>query len=339
MKRLLIYTLLVCLVAYGIFWLNRQAQNARQLRYKNQDIFSEIRSELQDFLRNHYLYNSSNLHQYYSRVVIDKVLRIKISLNEKAIYNPNDSKSFFLDFCRFYERLIEDKAPDADEILKFPEISFTIYPYTQFGNIFWIHGSQFVDEYKEVSKKINSEKDRLKKVAEYKDKALRERKEKVRTAYDNLYFGDSEATVMKKLDYPHYKTFKYIDIGGYTFTLTPLYHNNQLYKVRISSKERTANYFDTDVRFYQNFLIELIKKQYGNPDNSYIIGYFDLNSDYISWSDIWYYDTKTIKIGLLESDYQYSAVMWIYDQSIQDEIDKQKNAEATRSRNEAVKKF
>ncbi|MBK5263502.1 MAG: hypothetical protein JJE17_13205 [Peptostreptococcaceae bacterium] len=149
-------------------------------------------------------------------------------------------------------------------------------------------------------------------------------------AYGDINFGDSKEVVEKKvlknpkIEVSPYLTFSVffmadinIPVGRdtYSFSMDFDFFNDQLYQVTISSPDRTASYFDSDVKAFRDKLVEIVESQYGAPSWTKDLSFSDIDPGYIWWSHRWLPNDlgqeKEINIGFREYKYEYSAMMYI----------------------------
>lgn len=148
-------------------------------------------------------------------------------------------------------------------------------------------------------------------------------------AFVDIYFGESKDIVEEKIENnPDISLSSYnfgdglsasisLNVGSsrYLHDLSFDFFNDQLCLVKITSPNRSATYFDSDVINFRDNLVKLIEIQYGEPSWIRKLNFSDIEAGYIKWSHIWYANDvnkdKSIKIGLSVYSYKYYSVMHI----------------------------
>lgn len=146
--------------------------------------------------------------------------------------------------------------------------------------------------------------------------AVAARLEQALTAFGELKFGmtrDTVAALMKKsFGSENSKT-----LGAYSYTFIPQYNDEgQLYKLLLETGSESSLQLESTVRAKVDNLKQIISTKYGEPQKSF--GYpndFAFVETQVQWTNIWQFDTKTIKIGVaaVTEGSRYKAVCWIYD--------------------------
>jgi hypothetical protein len=136
------------------------------------------------------------------------------------------------------------------------------------------------------------------------------------TAFGVLKFGmlrDSVQAVMKRtLTGGKSKT-----LGAYDYTFTPVYNDaGQLYMLQIQSGSESSLQLESSVRAKVDNLKEIIRKKYGEPKISkpYPDDFAFVENNQV-WTNVWEFDTKTIKIGVAAEPEgsRFKATCSIYD--------------------------
>jgi len=132
-------------------------------------------------------------------------------------------------------------------------------------------------------------------------------------AYGNIEFGESYSTVKRKAEQDSDMYYvggfpeKPLVVGDIVITdygagIHFSFFKDQLYQVKINSKDQTANYFDSIIKPFQKVLVKIMTKNYGPATKSKDIGFADLKKGFIKWSHLWEPGDigveKEIKIGI-----------------------------------------
>jgi hypothetical protein len=172
-------------------------------------------------------------------------------------------------------------------------------------------------------------------IADSIDHALR--KEKALIAFGRIKFGMKRDTVKAIIE----KTFQpgaVKTLRAYKYTFTPFYNKSgQLYMLRLQTLPESYMQLESTVMARVQNLKQIIVAKYGEPQKSfeYPTDSAFLESD-LQWTNIWAFDTKTIKIGVEAEpeESKFKAVCWIYDDPVRvSKLSKQKdlqNANAER---------
>lgn len=145
-------------------------------------------------------------------------------------------------------------------------------------------------------------------------------------AYGEINFGESLSTVERKIEQDEGirlfaskwddKVWARTGINEERYNVNFYFFEDQLYRVRIGSPDRTADKFDSIVKDFRNTLVDLIKSQYGSPSLTQQVSFWNIKPGYITWSHVWKAEdlpqNKEIKVGLSEYKVaEYQAVMYI----------------------------
>ncbi len=146
--------------------------------------------------------------------------------------------------------------------------------------------------------------------------AKAERLEQASTAFGQLKFGMSRDTVqaiMKRtLNQGKSKT-----LGAYEYYFSPVFNDaGQLYMLQLQTASESSLQLESTVRAKVDNLKQIIATKYGEPKKTF--GYpddFAFVETTSQWTNIWEFDTKTIKIGVAHdpAGSRYKAICWIYD--------------------------
>jgi len=136
------------------------------------------------------------------------------------------------------------------------------------------------------------------------------------TAFGEIKFGMTRDTVQiimgKTLDQGKSKV-----LGAYKYSFLPSYNDaGQLYMLQLQTASESSLQLESSVRAKVDNLKQIIATKYGAPKTSF--GYpddFAFVETQIQWTNIWEFDTKTIKIGVeaIPEGSLYKAICWIYD--------------------------
>lgn len=132
--------------------------------------------------------------------------------------------------------------------------------------------------------------------------------------------------------------FLRVRIGEYYYNIKFYFFKKILYKVKIESKEMTANYYSTYLKDYWKNLVKIISKNYGEVQGHFI-PFMSMNSGYIKWSHIWKIKNKEIQIGIGESESKYYTILQITYSSIEDMIKKNKKENNKKEVEKAINMF
>lgn len=142
------------------------------------------------------------------------------------------------------------------------------------------------------------------------------RMEQAMTAFGELKFGmkrDTVVAIMKKSFGPgNSKT-----LGAYNYSFSPQFNDEgQLYKLQLETGSESSLQLESTVRAKVDNLKQIIGTKYGEPQKSF--GYpddFAFVETQVQWTNVWQFDTKTIKIGVAAETggSRYKAICWIYD--------------------------
>jgi len=136
------------------------------------------------------------------------------------------------------------------------------------------------------------------------------------TAFGEIKFGMSRETVQSIME----KTFdqgKSKVLGAYNYSFTPSFNDaGQLYMLQLQTASESSLQLESSVRDKVDNLKLIISTKYGDPKKSF--GYpddFAFVETQIQWTNVWEFDTKTIKIGVAAETEgsRYKAICWIYD--------------------------
>jgi len=136
------------------------------------------------------------------------------------------------------------------------------------------------------------------------------------TAFGEIKFGMSSDTVQsiigKTLDQGKSKL-----LGAYNYIFSPSFNDaGQLYMLQLQTASESSLQLESSVRAKVDNLKQIITTKYGEPKKSF--GYpddFAFVETQIQWTNVWEFDTKTIKIGVAAETEgsRYKAICWIYD--------------------------
>jgi len=136
------------------------------------------------------------------------------------------------------------------------------------------------------------------------------------TAFGEIKFGMTRDTVQsimgKTLDQGKSKL-----LGAYNYSFTPSFNDTgQLYMLQLQTASESSLQLESSVRAKVDNLKQIITTKYGEPKKSF--GYpddFAFVETQIQWTNIWEFDTKTIKVGVAAETEgsRYKAICWIYD--------------------------
>jgi len=136
------------------------------------------------------------------------------------------------------------------------------------------------------------------------------------TAFGEIKFGMSRDTVQSIME----KTLgqgKSKLLGSYNYSFSPSYNDaGQLYMLQLQTASESSLQLESSVRAKVDNLKQIITTKYGEPKK--IFGYpddFAFVETQIQWTNVWEFDTKTIKIGVeaIPEGSLYKAICWIYD--------------------------
>lgn len=136
------------------------------------------------------------------------------------------------------------------------------------------------------------------------------------TAFGGMKFGmtrDTIQAIMKRtLSNGKSKT-----LGAYEYSFVPSYNDDgQLYMLQLQSASESSLQLESSVKAKVDNLKQIILKKYGEPKESK--GFpddFAFVENNLVWTNVWQFDTKTIKIGVSAETEgsRYKAVCSIYD--------------------------
>jgi hypothetical protein len=136
------------------------------------------------------------------------------------------------------------------------------------------------------------------------------------TAFGEIKFGMTRDTVQSIMG----KTLgqgKSKLLGTYTYSFSPSFNDaGQLYMLQLQTASESSLQLESSVRAKVDNLKQIITTKYGEPKKSF--GYpddFAFVETQIQWTDVWEFDTKTIKVGVATETEgsRYKAICWIYD--------------------------
>ena len=136
------------------------------------------------------------------------------------------------------------------------------------------------------------------------------------TAFGEIKFGMTRDTVQSIMG----KTFgqgKSRLLGAYNYSFSPSFNDaGQLYMLQLQTASESSLQLESSVRAKVDNLKQIISTKYGEPKKSF--GYpddFAFVETQIQWTNVWEFDTKTIKIGVAAETEgsRYKAICWIYD--------------------------
>jgi len=136
------------------------------------------------------------------------------------------------------------------------------------------------------------------------------------TAFGGLKFGMSRDTVQAIMK----RTMKQGNgktLGAYVYSFSPFFNDaGQLYMLKLQTASESSLQLESSVRSKVENLKQIITTKYGEPKKSF--GYpddFAFVETQTQWTNIWEFDTKTIKVGVgaEPEGSRYKAICWIYD--------------------------
>lgn len=142
------------------------------------------------------------------------------------------------------------------------------------------------------------------------------RLEQAMTAFGGIKFGMSRDTVQAIMK----RTLKQgtgKTLGAYEYSFSPVFNDaGQLYMLKLQTTSESSLQLESSVRAKVDNLKQIIATKYGEPKKSF--GYpddFAFVETQTQWTDIWEFDTKTIKVGVIAETEgsRYKAICWIYD--------------------------
>jgi hypothetical protein len=156
--------------------------------------------------------------------------------------------------------------------------------------------------------------EREKFVADSLEKAAR--LNRAMTAFGEIKFGMTWDTVQaimgRTLDKGKSK-----QLGAYNYSFLPSFNDaGQLYMLQLQAASESSLQLESSVRAKVENLKQIISTKYGDPKTSF--GYpddFAFVETQTQWTNIWEFDTKTIKIGVAAEPEgsRYKAICWIFD--------------------------
>lgn len=136
------------------------------------------------------------------------------------------------------------------------------------------------------------------------------------TAFGEIKFGMMRDTVQsimgKTLDQGKSKL-----LGAYNYSFSPSFNDaGQLYMLHLETASESSLQLESSVRAKVDNLKQIITTKYGEPKKSFVYpDDFAFVETQIQWTNVWEFDTKTIKIGVAAETEgsRYKAICWIYD--------------------------
>lgn len=149
--------------------------------------------------------------------------------------------------------------------------------------------------------------------------SIAQRREQAITAFGGIKFGMSKDTVKAIME----KTFQQGAskiLGAYSYSFSPVFNNSgQLYMLQLQTAPESSLQLESTVMARVQNLKQIISAKYGEPQKSFAFpDDFAFVESNLQWTNIWKFDTKTIKIGVAAEPEGslYKAVCWIYDDPI-----------------------
>ncbi len=146
--------------------------------------------------------------------------------------------------------------------------------------------------------------------------AVAARLDQAMTAFGQLKFGmkrDTVLAIMKK----NFESGSSKTLGAYTYSFVPQFNDEgQLYKLQLETASESSLQLESTVRAKVDNLKQIIGTKYGEPQKSYEYpDDFAFVETQVQWTNLWQFDTKTIKIGVAAETEgsRYKAICWIYD--------------------------
>jgi|GEM_PF-2541584 len=136
------------------------------------------------------------------------------------------------------------------------------------------------------------------------------------TAFGEIKFGmtrDTVQSIMKRT----LNQGKSKMLGAYNYFFSPSFNDaGQLYMLQLQTVTESSLELESSVRAKADNLKQIITTKYGEPKKSF--GYpddFAFVETQIQWTNVWEFDTKTIKIGVAAEPEgsRYKAICWIFD--------------------------
>ncbi|MDP3445671.1 MAG: hypothetical protein Q8T08_22650 [Ignavibacteria bacterium] len=136
------------------------------------------------------------------------------------------------------------------------------------------------------------------------------------TAFGEIKFGmirDTVQSIMKKT----FDQGKSKVLGAYNYSFAPSFNDaGQLYMLQLQTASESSLQLESSVRAKVDNLKQIITTKYGDPKESF--GYpddFAFVETQIQWTNVWEFDTKTIKIGVAAETEgsRYKVICWIFD--------------------------
>jgi len=136
------------------------------------------------------------------------------------------------------------------------------------------------------------------------------------TAFGELKFGMTRDTI-QSLMRKNFDQGKSKLLGAYNYSFSPEFNDaGQLYMLQLQTASESSLQLESSVRAKVENLKQIISTKYGEPKKSF--GYpddFAFVETQIQWTNIWEFDTKTIKIGVASEPEgsRYKAICQIFD--------------------------
>lgn len=150
-------------------------------------------------------------------------------------------------------------------------------------------------------------------------------------AWMDLEFGDSPEAVQAKLVkmdeegrfelgeswlgdwYTNDPTIRMYDVtlAGVETKLQFDFYDNKLYRVRFTTEERNASYWDSTIVPEAAVLRQVMRAAYGAPDRTYSVSFLQLRNGYVNWTDVWASGGVSRYVGLGERQSRFYAQLRI----------------------------
>jgi|GEM_PF-3300751 len=138
-------------------------------------------------------------------------------------------------------------------------------------------------------------------------------------AYASVKFGMSRKEAEKLQNF-----YGFTEIGNVPFTIQPDYFKDSLYQLTITSIDKSANFFVSDVRIAWQTLIDVITEKYGPPDvDDPYPTLLSMRTKKTAYQKRWRLGDKIINIGVGEEEYTYFAECWIYFKPLRERMSRQ----------------
>ena len=273
--------------------------------------------KLENFLKESYLYDSSNIKQMTFKFNSDVIVKLK----RKSVYNPKDTKTLVDNFINEYFDTFRNMSYFYYP-LRTVKIKFYLKEFEEMGPVYSYHNGKLQDKYSETRESIitmDLEKRNDKKLAQEIAKAKAKEKRLAKKAFGFINFGDTKDEVMHKLEQdprvridelmvnnPTYK----VTIGSYKYNMKPIYKNDQLYLINIVSEKYKKNQYDGVLKQNWQDIVDFYTQLHGETKHDFVNSEL-LEDNFIEWTSQWKIDKKNIQVGLSRTGVFYHIVIWI----------------------------